>query len=177
MAAGNRNRGGQLVKKIVVYFSVSVIMAGHGGRRIMAKVTSRIAHEISRYLQQGLTCRQIAKLVGVSRQTVSSVRRGKYNKPQKTVFIDYKNTPPYKCAGCARMVVVRPCPYCAAQNQQLKTRFPTIRADGVSAREGMMLRPAEQARYEEIRRERERLSLRCNIDPRHFLRRLNEGKD
>ncbi len=134
--------------------------------------------EIRRLLAE--TCcsqRQIAKLTGVSRNTVGTIAAGRHRydsveetprdegvdepagplhavggRMHVTHAVDEPAGPPQRCPGCGGLVYM-PCILCRT-NQRAARRTPRTAANGdVSL--ALQLRPDHRARYEAVRQKRE----------------------
>lgn len=110
--------------------------------------------QVQSLLAEGnMTQREIAAAVGVCRNTVARVNAGERAAVPNLI----KNRRPKElskgevkwCSGCQNWISIVPCVYCAAM-ALLDSEIPA-KLDPGGAADGLDLRPAEEARYRELR--------------------------
>lgn len=107
--------------------------------------------EIQELLDSGLSRRNIAAIVGVTRKTVGSIANGKHtlqNKPEKGTGSDYVKTEPVRCPKCGALIVLSPCPACFVQ---ARSQAVSVCSSG-SVSLGVDLHGDEKRRYLEVRK-------------------------
>jgi len=114
--------------------------------------------EVKRLLAEGLSQREIARRLGISRGTIGAIatgRRPDYSDRADEPKID-PNAPKVRCGGCGGKVAM-PCLACrdraAAARKRSKVQGSRFKEE--PAELALELRPDHQARYEEVHRARQ----------------------
>ena len=105
---------------------------GSAGKGFAGLILKYLEHEVQRLLARGkFTLRQIARLTGVSRGTVTSIANGtrkiksqKYQElipllPEDEFASGVYSDPPKRCGGCG-YIVYKPCRICEARQEAAK---------------------------------------------------------
>ncbi len=122
-------------------------------------IAPNIVAEVRRLLTESkFSHRQVARLTGVSRNTVGAIAAGRHrndNLPKEPCDDDSEKPagPPRRCPGCGGLVYM-PCLLCRAKEKRLP-RAMRMAATIFVGSPALDLRPEHRARYEEVRRARQ----------------------
>jgi len=81
-----------------------------------------LVEEVQRLLAAGYSRRKVARLAGVSRNTVNQIaaeRRPNYAEPEETSLSSLPRGMPQRCAGCGGLVYL-PCKLCRLRARSLR---------------------------------------------------------
>jgi hypothetical protein len=117
-------------------------------------IRASVVQEIRRLLAEGkLSHRKIAKVVGVSRGSVSLIARGKRRDfpPRAELAPVVPAGPPERCPSCGSLVYM-PCRLCHLRAILARLQWAiTYRSAGPPGPLALELKEEHQARYEEVR--------------------------
>jgi hypothetical protein len=124
-------------------------------KRVWRKETNMIppsvVKRIRRLLAEGrLSGREIARLTGVSRGSVTSIARGKRREPPPAPAKEVSAGPLTRCPGCGGMVHM-PCRLCRLRARAADARLGNGRAEEHSETIDLELSKECRARYEQVR--------------------------
>lgn len=126
-----------------------------GGKESVCMLSNEQIGRVRELLARGLTQRRIAKVVGVSRGSVTRVVNGRCREREEEVVPDAVCRP-YVCESCGYYVRVRPCVICAARASASGRALvvEVLASLGVSV--GVELQGDARRVYEEIRAKKAR---------------------